>query len=173
MLRAACCGPARVADVHVPGPATTCPLPCRDCADTPNCGVPDADFIVFVTARPTEICGPTTTAHAVTCIIDSDRIRSPIYGLANRPLAGHVNFCPSAGRGAMTAAEPRSLEAVVDTAVHELMHALFMSAGLYRLYPGSDIRCGGFRLLESTMPMRAAWQCAGRGACGAHGLRLC
>lgn len=144
-LQAACRGTLCVADVCVPGLTPSC---CRDCAEAPICGVPGADFVVFVTARPTDICQPTTTAHAVTCVIDSTRSGS-IYGLRNRPLAGHVNFCPSAGRGGMTAAEPRSLEAVVDTAVHELMHALFMSAGLYSLYPGDAFRCAPSRVLAA------------------------
>lgn len=117
-------------------PPTLPRLPRRDCA-TGDCGREDTDFIVFVTARQTDVCRPTTTAHAVTCIIDRDNA----YGLPNRPLAGHVNFCPSAGRGGAAAAEPRSLEAAVDTAVHELLHALYMSAGLYPFFPGGMDGC--------------------------------
>lgn len=89
-----------------------------------------ADFVVFVTAVPTQDCRPTTTAHAVVCLAD----REGIYGPVNRPLAGHVNFCPTAGGGAAATTAPRSLEAVIDTAVHELLHTLYMSRGLYNAY---------------------------------------
>lgn len=104
-------------------------LRCRGFCTGPACGVA-ADFVVFVTARQTEDCRPTTTAHAVVCILDTPQ---GLFGPPRRPLAGHVNFCPSAGSGGMAAA-PRSVEAVVDTAVHELLHTLYMSRGLYREY---------------------------------------
>eukprot|EP00892_Ulva_mutabilis_P009711 jgi/Ulvmu1/7111/UM034_0017.1 len=105
-----------------------------NCPSDPDCGVA-ADFVVFVTAQPTVNCRPTTTAHAVMCISDRDGL----YGPPRRPLAGHVNFCPSAGRGAMSAeAAPRSMEAAVDTAVHELLHTLFFSRGLYRSFQRPD-----------------------------------
>lgn len=111
-----------------------CRRSCRtcDCQYDADCetteggdGIPDADFAVFVTAQATPSCGASTGAHAVFCEQDE----ANWYGIQNRPLAGYINFCPrdADGLGASSA----SVEALVDTAVHELMHTLFMSSDLF------------------------------------------
>ena len=48
------------------------------CADvTGGEGIADADMAVYVTARQTEECGPSTTAHAVACVRDDDNWCAP------------------------------------------------------------------------------------------------
>lgn len=51
---------------------------CRQCGEggceevTGGEGIQDADMAVYVTARRTPECGPSTTAHAVACVRDDD-----------------------------------------------------------------------------------------------------
>lgn len=111
---------------------------CRVC-DGRNCrvipggqGVQDADFIVFVSALSSQSCGPTTGAHAVTC----GRDEANWYNLPERPLVGYINFCPPNTDNPATKAE----DSLVDTAVHELIHTLFMSSNLYPHYITRDGR---------------------------------
>eukprot|EP00892_Ulva_mutabilis_P009928 jgi/Ulvmu1/7307/UM035_0096.1 len=95
-------------------------------------GISDADFAVFVSALSTSSCGPTTGAHAVTCGRDEDNW----YGLQDRPLVGYINFCPPATDNPAAKGE----DSLVDTAVHELIHTLFMSSNLYPHYITRDGR---------------------------------
>ena len=103
-------------------------------------GIPDADFAVFVSAYPTPACLPTTGAHAVTC----SRDELEWYGLPQRPLVGYINFCPPAV-GEQSADDVKYVDGLVDTATHELIHTLFMSANLYEHYikaDGTPLGCG-------------------------------
>jgi Leishmanolysin len=119
--------------------------PCRvcpggKCSTQPGgAGIPDADFVVFVTALATRECGPSTGAHAVTCTRDEDNW----YGLPERPLVGYINFCPPSN-GEPPEDNPKSVDGLVDTAVHELIHTLFMSSNLFEYYinaDGSRLKC--------------------------------
>lgn len=78
-------------------------------ADAAN-GVPNSDFHIYVTARPT---AGSTIAWALTCQTDQ-------YG---RPTAGHINFGP-----ALVSTDSRQLPLQLSTAIHELTHALGFSA---------------------------------------------
>jgi hypothetical protein len=111
--------------------------------------VPDADFIVFVTAQATPECQPSTGAHAVHCVQDELNW----YGIQNRPLAGYINFCP---RDVSISTSASSMESLVDTAVHELIHTLFMSSDLFDSYitpAGADSPCA-----TAFLPHLCAWQ---------------
>jgi hypothetical protein len=94
---------------------------------------------MIVTAQRSEACGPSVGAHAVHCVVD----KSSLYGLKNRPLAGYINFCPRTGE----ITSQTSLEALVDTAVHEIIHTLFMSNPLFGTYidgSGETAPCAPF-----------------------------
>lgn len=80
-----------------------------------------------MTAQATAECQPSTGAHAVHCVLDELNW----YGLKNRPLAGYINFCP---RDTAISTSASSMESLVDTAVHELVHTLFMSSDLFEHY---------------------------------------
>lgn len=107
-------------------------------------GIPDADFAVFVTATASSACSPTTGAHAVTCSRDEQEW----YNLPNRPLVGFINFCPPAA--GENVEDVKVIDGLVDTATHELIHTLFMSANLYQHYITSDGRPLGCDLAFSS-----------------------
>ena len=120
--------PARRAPHH-----KTHPYTCRLCSRPGTCrtlaggaGVEGADFVVIVTSRASPACNAAVDAHAVHCVLDEGNW----YGIPNRPLAGHINFCPRQRdvRGA------RELNSIVDTAVHELLHTLFMADSLFERF---------------------------------------
>lgn len=94
-------------------------------------GVSDADFVLFLTARP--IYGD-TIAYAGHCQTDQN----------GRPIAAHFNWSPSHFRSSMSA----SLRAYyLRVALHELTHALAFSPSLLVNFPrGSD---GRMRSLEA------------------------
>jgi Leishmanolysin len=136
-----------------------CPDSSGGCSDQKGgAGVPDADFVVFVTSEPSDNCNSDTAAHAVSCDLDEDNV----YGMLNRPLSGYINFCPQ--KDAVDESSPNRLASLVDTAVHEMIHALFMSPSLYEKYineagdatpcalPSSGLSCESCR-------MRAVVQC--------------
>ena len=76
-------------------------------------GVPSADFVLYVTARPT---GGSTLAWALTC--QSDQYR--------RPTAGHANFSP-----ARISTSADDYEVQLSTAWHEIVHALGFSSSKF------------------------------------------
>jgi hypothetical protein len=121
------------------------PLPCRICEESPNrchtvaggAGAAGADVVVFVSAQATSACTGATGAHAKACSQDNE----DAYGLLGRPLSGYINFCP---RSNDLGADKAARQALVDTAVHELIHTLFMSSALYDSYidsAGSPAPC--------------------------------
>eukprot|EP01062_Namystynia_karyoxenos_P031914 TRINITY_DN2361_c1_g2_i1.p1 TRINITY_DN2361_c1_g2~~TRINITY_DN2361_c1_g2_i1.p1 ORF type:complete len:1708 (+),score=322.90 TRINITY_DN2361_c1_g2_i1:87-5126(+) len=78
-------------------------------------GVPDADYLVYVSAAPTQ---GNTVAWALTCMSDQ----------RDRPIAAHVNFGPTR----VDPTKPKdsiTYSNYVATAVHEVMHALGFSSG--------------------------------------------
>jgi len=84
-------------------------------------GVPDADFVLFLTARP--ILGD-TIAYAGHCQTDQN----------GRPIAAHFNWSPSHFESSMT----ESLRAYyLRVALHELTHALAFSPSLLVDFPRS------------------------------------
>ena len=67
------------------------------------------------------------------------------YGAPDRPLSGYINFCP---RSDDLRSNNNALEALVDTAVHEIIHTLFMSQDLFPLFinsAGDTSPCVSFR----------------------------
>jgi hypothetical protein len=79
-------------------------------------GIPDTDFVLYVTARPSD---SSVVAWALTCLSD----------LRDRPIAAHINV------------SPRSLQPghanrnrLFSVALHELAHALGFSKSMYAKY---------------------------------------
>ena len=70
-------------------------------------GVLNSDYVLYVTAVNSAECN-NNFAFASPCTLE--------YGL-NRPVAGHVNFCPNAFSGVTD-------EFLVTVIKHELIHAL-------------------------------------------------
>ena len=77
-------------------------------------GLPDRDFLLYVTAKATPLCASGVLAYAIGCKHD----------LIERPTMGRTNFCPlSINLG--------SRATLVATAVHEILHALGFSASYF------------------------------------------
>ncbi|XP_067680772.1 ciliated left-right organizer metallopeptidase-like isoform X2 [Haliotis asinina] len=85
-------------------------------------GIENADYVLYVTAEITNVCsgsGDTVLAYASFCRVDQ----------TDRPVAGHVNFCPSAFR------KPGfNNERLYWSALHEIFHALGFSKRLFNKY---------------------------------------
>jgi hypothetical protein len=79
-------------------------------------GVPEADFVLYVAAGP--INGSTTLAWAGSCQAD------PTTG---RPTAGCVNIDPDH----LEYSSAAGYDQLIDTVVHEIMHALGFSAAMF------------------------------------------
>ncbi|DAZ94498.1 TPA: hypothetical protein N0F65_011851 [Lagenidium giganteum] len=77
-------------------------------------GVPDADYLLHVTARPTT---GSTIAWALPCNTDQ-------FG---RPISGHANFGP----GRIDPSTPTRRDEQIGTALHEMTHALVFSGNLF------------------------------------------
>ena len=72
-------------------------------------GIPDADFLLYVTANSGSNCGEGTAAYAHHCEIDIE---------SNRPLSGTINLCPSFFK------QGETLLQQIETVLHEVLHAL-------------------------------------------------
>ncbi|XP_011406415.2 PREDICTED: leishmanolysin-like peptidase [Amphimedon queenslandica] len=84
-------------------------------------GISNADMILYVSAVVAGSCGggsgsTSTIAFATTCQMES---------ALDRPIAGSVNFCPSAITDKVTD------DFIIATAKHEIIHALAFSPSLY------------------------------------------
>ncbi len=101
-------------------------------------GIPNTDFLVFVTAIGGSSCSGGTLAFAGTCQRDAQ----------DRPIVGLLNFCPSGVQDEATllaratsnpsaanvAAFESALERGVGLAVHEMLHALGYSSDSWYLF---------------------------------------
>lgn len=86
-------------------------------------GVANADMHVFVTAHQTSRCGSNTIAYAITCDRHPD---------SDRPTFARLNLCPAKLPASADAAQ--DLAKAIDTATHELLHALGFSANSWHLF---------------------------------------
>ncbi|XP_071079628.1 ciliated left-right organizer metallopeptidase-like [Haliotis cracherodii] len=85
-------------------------------------GIEKADYVLYVTAQITSVCtgsGDTVLAYASYCRVDQ----------TDRPVAGHVNFCPSTLRRFGF-----NKEKIYWSALHEIFHALGFSKKLFNKY---------------------------------------
>ncbi|VDM83383.1 unnamed protein product [Strongylus vulgaris] len=81
----------------------------------------DADFVLYVTAISTKRCDSADTlAYAAHCQQEAE---------LDRPVAGHVNLCPSA-----LSTHRHDREILLSTVKHEILHALGFSVGLYAFF---------------------------------------
>ncbi|KAK6740694.1 hypothetical protein RB195_008881 [Necator americanus] len=115
------CGDAVIPPEHL--------LECSYCLSSDDCyttgekgsGVKDADFILYVTAISTKRCDSVDTlAYAAHCQQEAE---------LDRPVAGHVNLCPSA-----LSTHRHDREILLSTVKHEILHALGFSVGLYAFF---------------------------------------
>uniref|UniRef100_A0A1I7X6L4 Leishmanolysin-like peptidase n=1 Tax=Heterorhabditis bacteriophora TaxID=37862 RepID=A0A1I7X6L4_HETBA len=104
-------------------------LLCSYCISSDDCytsgalgeGILEADFILYVTAISTKRCDSIDTlAYAAHCQQEAR---------LDRPIAGHVNLCPSA-----LSTHRHDQEILVSTVKHEILHALGFSVGLYAFF---------------------------------------
>jgi len=112
--------------------------------DTPaGPGIADTDLLVYVTAEneacedPSDasctnkrsVCEGATVAFAAACVLDS----ASTYGAPYRPLAATVNFCRS-----RLSMEDADFGVQLDTAVHELVHALGFTEAMMPVWQKLD-----------------------------------
>ena len=77
------------------------------------------------------MCAGGATAYAGHCLQDD----LSLYGAMHRPLAAHVNFCPSrVAEIIQMSGEEDAGHTLLDTAVHENLHALYFSSSLMEEY---------------------------------------
>ncbi len=87
-------------------------------------GVEDQDIILYVTAQNTASCGQMTIAYAGWCEMDA---------YTKRPIAGNINFCPN-----MLKTADADFGEMLDTSVHEILHVLAFSDGLYQHFISAE-----------------------------------
>ena len=90
--------------------------------------------MLYVTAVNEDYCAQNTLAVAHSCDFDV---------ASGRPLSGMANFCPSTiVEGASAVSDDGSIVAawgdMLDTAVHETLHALYFSSDLFVQYVDAD-----------------------------------
>ena len=104
---------------------------CDGCNDTGEGAGAAADVVLYVTAVDAEACGDEdggdtdTLAFAGSCVRDQ----------YDRPIVGHVNFCPGQLVRTDLAAD---VDKLLPVAVHELLHALGFSAESWALFRYDD-----------------------------------
>eukprot|EP01135_Chromosphaera_perkinsii_P009019 Nk52_evm37s1569 gene=Nk52_evmTU37s1569 len=84
-------------------------------------GMPNTDFILYVTAQNIGSCSSTGSVLAFAAACSQDQM--------DRPVAGYTNFCPN-----KFSTDSSRLQATVKTALHEITHALGFSKWLMRYY---------------------------------------
>uniref|UniRef100_A0AC34GP65 Leishmanolysin-like peptidase n=1 Tax=Panagrolaimus sp. ES5 TaxID=591445 RepID=A0AC34GP65_9BILA len=118
------CGEVAIPDEHLfqcRFCALPTPLACTSTGPTDGPGVTDADFVLYVSAVNSNRCkNEDTIAYAAHCQQEAD---------LDRPIAGHVNICPSA-----LSTHLHDQEILLSTVKHEILHALGFSAGLYAFF---------------------------------------
>ncbi|XP_056646340.1 leishmanolysin-like peptidase [Diorhabda sublineata] len=124
------CGEVEVPEDHLDA--------CRICNSTgQNCGIakgskagpgiPDFDFVFYVSAMQTERCTKNlTVSYAAHCQQES---------ALDRPIAGHANLCPNS-----ISTKRQELEILLSTVKHEILHALGFSVSLYAFYRDAEGR---------------------------------
>lgn len=120
-----------------------------DCFQAAPAGVPlNADLVLYVTAKNGGVAG--CGAGAATRV-GSSAVLAAAGGacetdkVSGRPVAGAVNLCPArlAALTASASASAASADQVVSDLLHELMHVLAFSEGLYASFAnGSSIAPG-------------------------------
>ena len=99
----------------------TDPLECAlGTPSTDGPGIPNTDFIVYVSAMP--CVGTQTLASAAACQMESD---------LDRPIAGNINFCRNNLKNT-------NRDFLFQVTKHELMHALGFSSSLIPFWRFSD-----------------------------------
>ncbi|XP_060515832.1 leishmanolysin-like peptidase [Cylas formicarius] len=122
------CGEVEVPDDHLDA-CRVCNSTGQQCrimeGSTPGGGIPDFDFVFYVSAMQTERCNKSlTVAYASHCQQES--------GL-DRPIAGHANLCPESIR-----TNRQEIEILLSTVKHEILHALGFSVSLFAFYRDRD-----------------------------------
>ncbi|KAH7693184.1 Protein Y43F4A.1 a, partial [Aphelenchoides avenae] len=124
------CGEVSVPDEHLYKCrycALPNPLTCTSSGPPDGPGVSGADFLLYVSAVNSERCkNQDTIAYAAHCQQEAE---------LDRPIAGHVNICPTA-----LSTHSHDQEILLSTVKHEILHALGFSAGLYAFFRDSEGR---------------------------------
>eukprot|EP00899_Mesostigma_viride_P017281 jgi/Mesvir1/25554/Mv01791-RA.2 len=105
-------------------------------------GIPDADFLLLITARDTVSCHEAMLAAAGHCLLDMD---------SDRPLAGNANFCPT-----RLSEDPEDWDLQLHTTIHEMLHALGFSSLLFPFYRHANGEPRVTRDRFGTIPMDSA-----------------
>lgn len=90
-----------------------------------NTGIPNADFLLFVSASSTSDCAGGTLAYASACMLDVND--------NNRPVAGYINVCPSS----LTHFHGQST-LIYNLILHEIIHAIGFSSSLFNWFIDED-----------------------------------
>lgn len=88
-------------------------------------GVANTDFMLYISANQSECpqtSGTTVLAFASACQLES---------VQDRPIAGYINFCP-------TALNDATEDHIYDVAKHEIFHALAFSSQLFPYWRDRD-----------------------------------
>ncbi|EQC37937.1 hypothetical protein SDRG_04954 [Saprolegnia diclina VS20] len=113
--------PAHYGSIQVCSSCTSSGCTCSTQAG--GAGVTNTDYVLYVRAVQTTHCGTSVLAYATSCQQDQ----------YDRPTMGMVNFCPNKLNTATSAYELQ-----LDTATHELAHALGFTAQMYAYMRNAD-----------------------------------
>ena len=102
-------------------------------------GVPNADFVLYVAAAPTQ---PGNVAWAGACAFDG----------VGRPIVGRANFSPEY----LVWGKPADERTLVRTAVHEILHAMGFSSGTFARLLSTETRRGASRKIVTSAGALAA-----------------
>ena len=110
-------------------------------------GLLSTDFALYITAKDEPYCaGGAVLAMGAPCEVD-------IW--SGRPLSGNANFCPNALQAAQATDGGSSAWGMqLDTAMHEITHALGFSARLFSRFVDDD---GASPLYPSAVSAQPDW----------------
>ena len=150
------CGHTQLPESHI-GDTTYClDGPASGCSTEPagGDGVPDADFLIYVTVQQTTTCGTNTLACTLLLGEEIGGVALQSFGLCvhhrthtlpptdaascssdqfDRPTHAYFNFCPD-----LLDTDPENLQAFVNTARHEIIHGMGFSAAHYAFFRDAD-----------------------------------